>query len=703
MGTKYTTTQVVNRYQTTQVPETLAVASVPFPSDLGMHLKTRTELDLFDATGSNNAEIFLPEFLNDSALAQLNILGDSTNQVENLWDGGNHTLYFRAKQEEDITSTRRMLFSRTTGRGLDIYNYYNYIRVAMEDTNGTLIQFYASSDRATQINPLEWYDFILTIDGTAKEATSYIYDPDGNLVHSHVEDISTFVFDAGTNQYQLQFGGNYGHTTVTNFKKFGEVKTLLNCLDHSYSTDLEIHLPTLMQCADISGQGNHFYRESGITDDHKVYRKMSSLPLDYGLDWYKEQAGSAMDMYQVYNSNLAALYVDKSASTPPNDYPFAGYQKVSERARSTTGVNHPDCKIRFTNTYFDRSNTTIWGADARGGYYDASNPRDWHILELNQRTIQAWANDGYKGRAFVKYSDNSIEEFDRKILEEVILYDTNKTGADHLEILEYTGDDFAVVYSGGSPLYDANNQVQLGYLKTTKGMFTVRFDDTRNTTDTNYLPIFQAQGELAFTGCHIAQLGQTVGSVTFATLEELQILDAAGWEIASHNREDDDYNYLEFANDLEDLLRQSKTEQEAYGIACEYYIGNKYSYSNLTIPYLVHKIGWKAGFAWAGTGGLFHEACPQAIDKYRLTAMAGDLQVPDGTYNLESVPNTTQIANIKAQIDICKAQNRWAILMLHDYTAAKGAALNEIIDYCQSEGVDIVTPTQALANTEYQL
>jgi hypothetical protein len=47
------------------------------------------------------------------------------------------------------------------------------------------------------------------------------------------------------------------------------------------------------------------------------------------------------------------------------------------------------------------------------------------------------------------------------------------------------------------------------------------------------------------------------------------------------------------------------------------------------------------------------------------------------------------------------AQNRWAVFVMHNYTAGKGTALTEIFDYLVANDVDVVTVDEVIANCKY--
>jgi len=113
-----------------------------------------------------------------------------------------------------------------------------------------------------------------------------------------------------------------------------------------------------------------------------------------------------------------------------------GYKYISGDAKYHNLANS---FISFTNAIFDKSDALIYKDYARSSvYYDAANPKRWHISELDRSVLNSYLQADYYGRIFVKVTDNSYS--DRKLLKEVLVYTTNKTGADFNSVLTYCGD-----------------------------------------------------------------------------------------------------------------------------------------------------------------------------------------------------------------------------------------------------------------------
>jgi hypothetical protein len=119
-----------------------------------------------------------------------------------------------------------------------------------------------------------------------------------------------------------------------------------------------------------------------------------------------------------------------------------GYETVNDFAGDSGNINYADCEIQHSLAFFDRSDTTIWGASARLGYYDstsATTKKRWHISEHNYNKIQGWANTGYN-QFFVKTSSNSMDYYAWTKIKEIILCTANQSASEINKALSYCGD-----------------------------------------------------------------------------------------------------------------------------------------------------------------------------------------------------------------------------------------------------------------------
>jgi len=188
--------------------------------------------------------------------------------------------------------------------------------------------------------------------------------------------------------------------------------------------------------------------------------------------WYGDAGGRT-----VYDASGPTYFLDKGWTTwkdgsnvyqyVPNDSSGRNqiglktllggtYAKVKDYSGS---VDHNtwDSYIRFTDNFFDRSNATIWKDACRSSsYYLAGSVKDFHISELNFKTLQSWLNDGYAGRLYPKFTNNSID--DRTTLKELLLFTGDKKTANQQGVLRYTNDITRCQKDvDGNFILDANN------------------------------------------------------------------------------------------------------------------------------------------------------------------------------------------------------------------------------------------------------
>jgi hypothetical protein len=636
-------------------------------------------------------------------------------------DGNDYSIYFRMKYLSDPGETASRSILRLGGvsaaqRGIYVYFYYRRIRVLVND-GATSVNGYGVYAVDTILSADKYTDVLLQIDGTGKTVTIAVYNDNGTLINTNSSgvrtgtvttiNIASLTLNSNDNTAAYTFDNVYNVTT--NFKKFSGLKTITQCLDETYVTGIQIHYPNILATTDISGNGNHLNRSAGFTSAAalKYYTDINNYLLDYGYDDYQRNINDSLIHRKI------PYKADGTIIKP--DYPTAsiwmsGYRIVGEYPASATKVNTmQDCKIRFTDNFFDRSNATIWGDAARLGYYDASNKKDFHISELNQRTLYEWLNAGYKGRLYVKMTDNSIEKWDRKLLSDVFLYATDKTLDSNKTILTYTGDLFAQVLTGfnGTTLYDANDYVHLGYLQSDSAMFTIRFDDGDVDVIDHYYPLLNSLTvPHNMVSVHSSEVG-TTGTYEYMDWAELGTLHTNGWDVLDHGYREltlvDYQSSLDYVDSTYQHMLWSKALIESHGIDCDYFMGHRHTDLGIHVAYFAHKVGYSANFCTgidlaSQLGAGYDAANPKKIDKYLMTGMSGDLT---STYNLDKTPNTTEIAAIEAQLDICKSQQRWGIYYFHNYSATIGTALTTVINYAKTNGISLVNATEGFNLCRY--
>lgn len=661
-------------------------------ADLALKFDSRSGNTLINSKSAETATIMVEEYLGDNVVY---INGDKTRTAEHLFDGNDHTIYCRMKcmSAVPVGSVKGILWLGGNGtagnRGIYIKSNYNNFRIGFAD--GTTLVEETALDINANILPLDYIDIIITIDGTAKTETLGIARPDDTLIGGGyaTKSLAAFVFNNNNNAGNFTFGSQY--FTITNFKKFSGQKTLVQCKDNSYHTNIIIHWPTVIGLMDISGNNNYLWNTpSAITATHTRYISFNSYALDYGWDEYQEsliETKTKHNIYSCYKPDGTQMIVDVTTPAAPH----GGHRLIGERLGGTLYNLFP-AKIRFTNAFFDRSNATIWGASARLGYYDAANTKDFHVSELNQRTIQSWLNDGYRGRLYMHFSTNSIERLDRQYCSGIYLYNTDIKGIDQAKVHQYTGDHIAWV---GNKTVDAEGYTKLGTLKATKPMLVWRNDDGLDDVYNDWRGFFNGNNIKPV----IAIIGDLVGTAGFVTWAQIQTLKNEGWLIGDHGKENISLEDAGYQNGLEARLIASRAYMLANGFAVTHFIGAQHSSFNAALEYLLHKIGYATHLAWTiyGEQGI-RGTNPVAINKWRLCALDLDL---GGSYDIDSVNPVAQLAAINAQLDLCVSGNRLAITFTHSYTANLGTNCQTVINSAIAKGINIVSLDEAMADLKY--
>jgi peptidoglycan/xylan/chitin deacetylase (PgdA/CDA1 family) len=204
----------------------------------------------------------------------------------------------------------------------------------------------------------------------------------------------------------------------------------------------------------------------------------------------------------------------------------------------------------------------------------------------------------------------------------------------------------------------------------TNGAVTFIFDDCLPSTYTKVLPLFNSKNVSAVS----AAISGLVNTVGYLTSEQLTLLQAAGWEIASHSQTHADLTAIS-EDSLDKELRLSKQQLEEMGLIINNLV-YPFNYQNLTVRSYARK------YYRSARGGSYAINPVPPILTYALN----NLQFDDPTL-LESY---------KLKVDTCAAQNRWVIFYLHDIATEDSIAVASLIDYIKSKDVPILTMNQAL-------
>lgn len=223
-----------------------------------------------------------------------------------------------------------------------------------------------------------------------------------------------------------------------------------------------------------------------------------------------------------------------------------------------------------------------------------------------------------------------------------------------------------------------------GLYQTTRPMLTIRFDDGYHDFYDHYKTLFDSYGIKS--SCTIQT--EDIGTAGYMTWANIATLIAEGHEITLHGdhtaNDWKDYTYEQCIVAIESC----NATLAAQGITVNHIVPHQYAQSNFALRAAAARYFKTShcGYTLAVPEG----TNPQTLNHWNLSAMRWDIS---GTYEMT---DPLKMILIKAQLDLCVSGNRWAIGFLHDYSAAKYTALDEIITYCNTIGVDIVTMDEAI-------
>lgn len=692
------------------------VTIIPSPEDLTFQTTQRDGLTLQDSDSNAHAEILTPcHFRPEGNLAVLR--GDKSRMDERVFDGNNYTLFFQATQMQSYNdSSGRFLFTFGGGaaksRGFDIRVTNGGIRVYYGDgivnqSNAYIIPI-NECDNITL--PLPSFYVYCTVNFAEKILHVGCYDLDGEALGTPLNaDISSFTFNSDENSDV--FMPHAQIFAISNFKKYNTLRSLTECIETASSGDMQIHLPEIVSGTDVSGNNNHFSSTTIEDEDNKVYLPHDHVwGLDYGYSMIKSYHDPDHIIFYIPNL-IDGTEIDRTDHNPT-------YYHLPGSDGSTNYHNLYDSVVKFTNNFFDRSNTTIWNDNARGADYDASNPKCFHISKLDQRNLFEWLHDDYKGRLFVKaISENYQGEYNssiterlvtdlngrRRQLREILLYATDKIGINHKNVLTYTGDVHAAVKNENDDIiYDDSDHISLGYFKASKPLLSIRFDDGLETQKTQFKPLLDSLGVPAFItlltgredgGNYLkVEAGNDPPGLTW---DDVVSLHNSGWEIISHGVDDDDLS--ESSNeDVEEVISFAKNRIESFGITPHHFTPHKYGQRS---PFVIrtalkHHMSCHAGYVinyFSDPEGVN----PEILSLDSLASCRGDF---GGDFMLD---DPAGVANFKAQIDIAAANDRLLMVFLHGATAEKLQGLEEVVTYALSQGMEVDTLSGVLSKCKY--
>jgi hypothetical protein len=185
---------------------------------------------------------------------------------------------------------------------------------------------------------------------------------------------------------------------------------------------------------DYSGNGLHLNNPNG-TSVYVGYDKQGSRQeLDHGFNEFRDPLSIRV---KVANKDDGSDLFDT----------YLTLRKCKRVAGNSGYHNLAESYLLINNANFDRSNTTIWSAKARGTLYKASSPFSWHITELNRFDLYYWANTGYEGKALIGGYPNSFSPC--QYINAIFSYPTNKSKSDLSKFYKWSGDyEAELIYNG---------------------------------------------------------------------------------------------------------------------------------------------------------------------------------------------------------------------------------------------------------------
>lgn len=215
-------------------------------------------------------------------------------------------------------------------------------------------------------------------------------------------------------------------------------------------------------------------------------------------------------------------------------------------------------------------------------------------------------------------------------------------------------------------------------VKSSRPIVSFTFDDAHETVYTNAKPVFDRQGEIATVYMATLNLGRE-GDLN---AEQLQALQAVGWEIGSHSK---NHPLMTTLTDeqIEQECQGSKAELEKLGLRI-----NNFAYPSGDHDCRVRRIcrahyrSARATFRWPG---------PLISNRYR-------------TYSITGVPgDDTTLATLQGWIDEAEANDHWLVLFFHHIEPEKAQKIDSLIEYIHGKGIAIMTVDQALDCMEHSL
>lgn len=364
--------------------------------------------------------------------------GDASISDNTALDIGNSDFTFFAKVKSELATAAayeyicgKLIAGSVSGR-------YGFIK---DITTGNLIATVQTSGgnalvtSTTPFKPVSgWLFLLMDVNQTTKKLRFFI-----NNVQIGADVDWTGTISTLDNKYKFWIGaGNdgTGAKTLQAFASFGDVgicKRILTPTEQTaaFNGNLPSNMLAHWDCApredtkiyDFSG---NYYNltGSGLLSLVEFSKQGSKQAQNKGYTLYTDFPNKE---WQVPNLDSGSPFVGE---TPP-----AGYTEQGNYAGSLTGLNGGECYLILSA--IDRSNTTVSSYLARRtdlqNYYYAPLPTYYHSAELSNKVFRSYFNSGYEGKWFWKTSN--------RLISDLVIYNTNKSGADYNTIIKWSGED----------------------------------------------------------------------------------------------------------------------------------------------------------------------------------------------------------------------------------------------------------------------
>lgn len=360
--------------------------STPFdPASIDFHVKSRTGLTLIDSKSSGNPLLLTPiittsgspNYLNSGIKAYSNTIwvckGRLKTTLASKWHGAQST-----------GNNVRLGFG--TGTVKDTINLYWGDKTAEVLNN--------------KAHDFDWHLFIVY------DKRLWILDKDTlvtdvsilNIINTVSPDINVSTATWSGVEADILYGGIAFPSYISMDIAFGFIG---RNIDNVITWDSKIFFG-----------GNRIYAYNSIDGNTLTWSTANSVELSYNLN------GSS----HLIEKGYSLYYINNERAIVPNLLNGTKITNPTLAANSIFGGDYGsqslyilDCIIRFTQDFFDRSNTTIYSDLARLGYYDVNNKKDWHGTELNVFSGYNLFNEGYKMTLFVKYADKTTNDLPSEI------------------------------------------------------------------------------------------------------------------------------------------------------------------------------------------------------------------------------------------------------------------------------------------------